>query len=178
MGEMCFEVHKSGNGYTKIVTRLKMPISTIRAILCISLKQLELLQTCVEGHPLFSAPTHSEEDDKRGKKITVGRTTEESGILGSSNLPVTSMLTNYLEGMPEKLLPCHFTTNVSTRRLLTKRYWNHVLWSDETKNQHSRWVCCKKQNAYTKSNLYVSMWEVEALLCCGLFFLQRPWETW
>ena len=41
----CIELHKSGNGYEKRATHLKIPISTARAILK---KQLELLQTYLE----------------------------------------------------------------------------------------------------------------------------------
>ena len=61
-------------------------------------------------------------DDKRGKKVPKDhcwRITEESHIK-SPKLPldVTSMPTNYLEGMPEKSISSAFTTNVSTWSLL------------------------------------------------------------
>ena len=74
---------------------------------------------------MYYALTHSEEDDKRGKKFPKDhcwRITEESSILRSSSLQnyldVTSMPINYLEGMAEKSLSSHFTANVSAWSLL------------------------------------------------------------
>ena len=86
MREKCVGLHKSGNGYKIIATCLKMPISTIRAIF----KKLKCNWNCYKlawkrTHVYF-APTHSEEDDKRGKKFPKDRCwtiTEESSILGS-----------------------------------------------------------------------------------------------
>ena len=117
MREMCATLHSSRNAYKKIATRLKIPISTVRAIL-----------------PFGALPTPE------------------------LPLDVTSMPTNYLEGISEKSLSCHFTTNVSAWSSLNSTGTFHV-----------------KISAYTENNLIPAvLWRVSNIV--GLFFLQRPWE--
>ena len=68
-------------------------------------------------------------------------------------LDVTSTPANYLEGMPEKSISCHFATNVSAWSLLNATgtmFYCHWLFC----NQHSRWVWHKK-NTYTKNKQHV-----------------------
>ena len=43
--------------------------------------------------------------------------------------------------------------------------------------QHSRWVWCKKKNAYTENNLYASMVEVEVPWCHGAIFPPKALGT-
>ena len=91
--------------------------------------------------------------------------------MGSPKLPldVTSMPTNYLEGMPKKYLSCHFTINMSTWSSLnatgtltgTMLYGQMKLkLSFSATNTQGRFVL-KKKIANTKNNLHVSMVDVE-----------------
>ena len=69
MREMCVKLHKSRNAYKKIATRLKIPISTVRAIL--KKFKATVTVTNLPGRVYF-APMHRGEDGKRGKKNPQG----------------------------------------------------------------------------------------------------------
>ena len=67
----------------KKATCLKMPLSTVRAIL-----KFKATETVWKRIHVYFSPTHSEGDDKRGKKIPQDhcwRITKESSILVSSS---------------------------------------------------------------------------------------------
>ena len=86
--QMCVDLHKSGNGYKKIATRLHLPISTVRGIV----KKFKTTGTVVNkpgrGRK-FILPPCSEEDGKRNKKISKAhchRIARNGSILGSQSL--------------------------------------------------------------------------------------------
>ena len=116
MREKCVGLKKSGNGYKKIATRLKMHTSTVRAYLSSS-KQLERLQTCQE-EDLFTLPPRTARRMMIRGKIKEKRITAQSSILGSSSLqnyhytspPCQQMI---WKACQKKSLSCHFPTNVS-----------------------------------------------------------------
>ena len=84
---MYVKLHKSRNAYKKIATSLKIPISTIRAIL--KTFKATVTVTNLPGRVYFP-PLHRGEDGKRGKKKIpkhhCWRITQESSILGSARL--------------------------------------------------------------------------------------------
>ena len=139
MRKKCVELHKTGNGYKK-ATHLKMLISTIGAIL--KVKQLELLQTCLE-EAFYFAPVHSEQDDKRGKKsprIAVGELQRKVAPWGHQVSKTTSPSCQQIIWKACQKKPFHviFTCHFKCKCLeFAKRYrnfdWNRVLWSDVTK---------------------------------------------
>ena len=106
------------------------------------------------------------------QKVTVVGETTLHVVKWYDNLSVT-VLSDYIGASP--------VTEVE-RRCNWNFDWNRILWSDETKknvfsNQHSWWVWCKKENAYTKNNQYVSMVEVEVPWCCGAVFISKDLGT-
>ena len=72
------------------------------------------------------------------------------------------MPTNYLEGMPEKILSCHFPINT---------------WSSQNATGTLKVGLAEKKNAYTENNLYVSIVKVEVLWCFSAVFPPKALGT-
>ena len=116
MMEKCVELHKSGKGYNEIATCpiLILPI----------LKKFKATGTGTNspgrGHVYF-APTYSEEDEaKNSPRIIVGELQRKVTSCGHQLSKTTfrcHLNANYLKGVPDKSLSCHFTTNVVWWRL-------------------------------------------------------------
>ena len=88
MREKYVELHTSGNGYKILATCLKMSISIVRTMIK-NVKAAGTVTNLKRTHVYF-APTHSEEDDKRGKKflrISVGVLQRKVGSWGHQVLP-------------------------------------------------------------------------------------------
>ena len=116
MREKCVELHESGIGHKKIATRLKMPVSTVGAILK-KFKAAGTVPNLPGRGPMFIwAPRTVRKMIREAKKIPKDhcwRITEESSILGSSSLPNYIRHHLHLGGVPEKSLSCYFTTKAS-----------------------------------------------------------------
>ncbi len=85
--QMCVDLHKSGNGYKKIATRLHLPISTVRGII----KKFKTTGTVVNkpgrGRKFILPPRTV--DGKRNKKLSKAhceRIATNGSILGSQSL--------------------------------------------------------------------------------------------
>ena len=70
----------------------------------------------------------------RTPRITFGELQRKVASWGHQVSEITiTMPTNYLEGLPEKSLPCYFTTNVSAAKSYWNFDWNCAQRSVETK---------------------------------------------
>ena len=148
--QMCVDLHKSGNGYKKIATRLHLPISTVRGIV----KKFKTTGTVVNkpgrGRKFMLPPRtvrRMVREIKKSPKLTV---TELQGMVASWGHKVSKttirrcLHANGLFGRHARKKP--FLTQNHERLEFAKRYmnfnWDRVLWSDETKielfgNKHS-----------------------------------------
>ncbi|KAI4904473.1 hypothetical protein NFI96_015124 [Prochilodus magdalenae] len=165
--QMCVDLHKSGNGYKKIATRLHLSISTVRGII----KKFKTTGTVVNkpgrGRKFILPPCTVRRmirEIKSSPKLTV---TELQQMVASWGHKVSKTTirrylhaTSCLGGMHGKKLLTH---NHKRKRLeFAKRYWDfnwdHVLWSDETKielfgNICSKWVWRNSRAEYAEKHL-------------------------
>ena len=153
--QMCVDLHKSGNGYKKIATRLNLPVSTVRGIIK-KFKTTGTVTNKAGRGPKFILPQRTVRrmvrEVKQSPKLTVTELHQRVASWGHKVSKTTirrSLHANKLFGRHARKKP--FLTNTHKRKRLefAKQHWDfnwdRVLWSDETKielfgNKHSKWV--------------------------------------
>ena len=166
--QMCVDLHKSGNGYKKIATRLNLPVSTVRGIIK-KFKTTGTVTNKAGRGPKFILPQRTVRrmvrEVKKSPKLTVTELHQRVASWGHKVSKTTirrSLHANKLFGRHARKKPILTNTHKRKHLEFAKRHWDfnwdRVLLSDETKielfgNKHSKWVWRKTKDEYAKKHL-------------------------
>ena len=185
------ELQKSGKGYKKISKQLKIPISTIMAIVKKFKATGDVRNQPGRGPICKFTPRTVRRMVRLAKEspsIAAGELQRLVKSWGQKVSKTTIRLHHHkLFGRVARKKPLLSINNKLKRLQFAKCYsdfqWDWVVWSDETKielfgNKPQRWVWRRQKDSHTeKHRIPIVKYGGRSLMLWGCFFFQRPWTS-